>query len=71
MTDRTKQELTVDLKRWGVVISLLVGLWVLTTAARAMLDDRYVKHSALDELRSDVRVIRSVVCQDRPAACQR
>jgi hypothetical protein len=70
MTDSTKPEVTLDLKRWGVIVALLVGLWGLTTAAQSILDDRYVKHADFQQLRSDVRVIRTAICQDRPMACQ-
>ena len=70
MTDDAKQELTIDLKRWGAIFGLLVGLWVLTTAAKTLLDDRYVRHPQLNTIQSDVRVIRSVLCQSHPAACQ-
>lgn len=57
-------ETRINLTRWGVVLGVLVALVALTTAAKNVLDDRYVTRAELEQIKGDIRVIRCAVVKD-------
>jgi hypothetical protein len=64
----TRQEIRVNLTRWGSAVALLGGLWLLVTALRSEADDRYVRRNEYREtilqIQGDIRVMRCEVVKD-------
>lgn len=60
----TRDELKLDMKKWGAIIGLLGGFWLLLTAATAVLDRRYAQREDVAAIRSDIRVLRCQLVND-------
>lgn len=59
------RDVKVSVTRIGVILGVLVAFVLLVSALKSYGDERYVRHSEFQELKSDVRVIK---CAVRPAA---
>lgn len=61
----TREEIKIDLKRVGAIVAVLGGLWLLTTAAVAMLDHRFAQASDLQRVEAKVDRILDVACDGK------
>lgn len=64
----TRDDVKLDLKRWGAIVGVIGGSWLLLTALRNEADERYVPRREyqddLSAIRSDLRVLRCELVKD-------
>lgn len=68
----TRDELKLDLKKWGAILAVVGGLLVVASALRAYGDERYALKSDAERIEGKLDRVLDVACSNNPThrACR-